>query len=96
VFPDNDKAANETQGPIYDRTKELLGAEDMSIVAGRKALLGAIQAVQEGRDPPGVIRDPAVNRVDPLFLKKNVPHSDGDMEALFAEMEGRWVAASAR
>ncbi|HEY3116382.1 MAG TPA: hypothetical protein VGK54_06550, partial [Chloroflexota bacterium] len=91
VFIVQDAVANETQGPIQDRTNELLGTSDMSIVAGRKLLLKAIQAVQEGREPPGVIRDPRVNATDPIFLKRNAPPTDEEREAVLAETGGRWV-----
>lgn len=95
VFVVQDALANETQGPIQDRTKELLGAIDMSVVAGRKLLMKGIQAVQKGMDPPGVIRDPRVNAVDPLFLKRNVPASEDDLEASLAATGGRWVKSPA-
>jgi hypothetical protein len=34
-------------------------------------MMRAIKMVAEGEDPPGLIRDPEVNTVDPLFLKQN-------------------------
>ncbi len=86
-----DAMANETQGPIQDRTKEMLGAADMVIAAWRRMLLRAVRTVQDGGDPPGLIRDPRVNAVDPLFLKRNVPPDDADLEAILAETGGRWV-----
>ncbi len=93
VFIVQDAMANETQGPIQDRTKERLGANDGSIVAGRKLLLKGIRAVQDGREPPGVIRDPRVNASDPIFLKRNVPPSPEDWEAILQETGGRWVTS---
>ena len=39
----------------------------------RKLMLRSIRLVAEGAEPPGVIRDPEVNRTDPLFLKRNTP-----------------------
>ena len=96
VFVAQDTVANETQRPIQDRSKETLGMEDMSIVAGRQALLQAIRDVQEGRDPPGVIRDPRVNEVDPIFFKKNAPPSEAELQRALAETGGRWGMALAR
>jgi len=93
VFIVQDAAANETQGPIQDRTKERLGAADMSIVAGRKLLLRAIRAAQEGREPPGVIRDPLINASDPIFLKRNVAPTAETWEAILLETGGRWVGS---
>ncbi len=91
VFVAQDALANESQRPIQDRTKETLGMEDMSVVAGRQMLLAGIRAIQEGREPPGQIRDPRVNAVDPIFFKKNAPPSDEELEKVFAETRGRWV-----
>lgn len=96
VFVAQDAVANESQGPVQNRTKETLGVEDMSIVAGRQMLLEGIRAVQEGLDPPGVIRDPRVNAVDPIFFKKNVPPSDAEIETVLDDTRGRWVKALAR
>jgi phthalate 4,5-dioxygenase oxygenase subunit len=90
-YPPQDAMANETQGPIQDRTRELLGVADMSIAAWRRMLLRAIRAVEEGREPLGVIRDPRVNEVDPLFLKRNVPPTEADLDAILEDTGGRWV-----
>jgi hypothetical protein len=95
VFVAQDTVANESQGPVQNRTKETLGMEDMSIIAGRQMLMEGIRAVQEGLDPPGVIRDPRVNAVDPIFFKKNEPPSEADMDHLLAATGGRWVKALA-
>jgi 5,5'-dehydrodivanillate O-demethylase len=58
-----DRAALEGQGRIADRSRENLGASDKGIALYRKILRESIQAVQEGRDPKGIIRDPAKNRL---------------------------------
>jgi 5,5'-dehydrodivanillate O-demethylase len=52
----------ETEGPVVDRTKELLGVSDRGIVLYRKMLNEQIAAVQAGKEPLGLIRDPAKNR----------------------------------
>jgi 5,5'-dehydrodivanillate O-demethylase len=52
-----------TQGPIADRTRERLGASDAGVVLYRKLLFEQLEAVGAGRDPLGVIRDPARNRI---------------------------------
>jgi hypothetical protein len=70
-FPPHDACVNEGAGPIQDRTKEHLGTADAVIPVCRKLMLRSIKMVAEGMDPPGVIRDPGVNRVDPLFLRCN-------------------------
>ncbi len=91
VFVVQDALANETQGPIQDRTKEMLGVPDMSIAAWRRMLLRAIRTMQEGGDPPGQIRDPRVNEVDPIFLKRNAPPTDDVLDSLPEETGERWV-----
>ncbi len=70
-FPPQDTCVNEGAGLIQDRTKEHLGAADATIPVARKLILQSIRMVAEGEEPPGLIRDPRVNEVDPLFLKKN-------------------------
>ncbi len=91
LFATQDAMANETQGPIQDRTKEMLGVADMSITAWRRMLIRAIQTVQEGGDPPGAIRDPRVNEVDPMFLKRNAPPTDEELQTNLTETAGRWI-----
>jgi phthalate 4,5-dioxygenase oxygenase subunit len=55
----HDQWAVESMGPIQDRTREHLGTSDKIIMANRRMLLAAIEAVQAGRTPPG-IGDPAL------------------------------------
>ena len=50
-----------TQGPIMDRTDEKLGASDQGLIFYRKVLLEQIEAVEQGDDPLGVIRDASRN-----------------------------------
>jgi 5,5'-dehydrodivanillate O-demethylase oxygenase subunit len=50
-----------SQGQIADRTHEYLGASDRGVVALRRQLLRDLDAIAEGRDPKGIIRDPAQN-----------------------------------
>lgn len=91
VFVVQDAFANETQGPIQDRTKEMLGVSDMSIVAWRRMMLRAIKNIQDGKEPPGRIHDPRINVVDPIFLKRNAAPSDDELDAILAETGGRVV-----
>jgi hypothetical protein len=48
-----DRAVQETMGPIADRTLERLGTADRAIITARRQLLAAIKAMEEGADPPG-------------------------------------------
>ncbi|HEY3116807.1 MAG TPA: Rieske 2Fe-2S domain-containing protein [Chloroflexota bacterium] len=49
-----DRAVQESMGPVADRTLERLGTTDRAIVHARGALLKAIKTVQDGGDPPGL------------------------------------------
>jgi 5,5'-dehydrodivanillate O-demethylase len=62
-FASQDHMAWETQGAIADRTKEHLGEGDRGVIMFRKLLREQIIAVQEGKDPVGINRDPAQDEV---------------------------------
>jgi phthalate 4,5-dioxygenase len=67
-----DAFATETQGPIHDRSREHLGTSDACIVAARRQLLAGIAAVQAGREPIHVIRDPAQNDMSQIVVVSEV------------------------
>ncbi|HWP28576.1 MAG TPA: Rieske 2Fe-2S domain-containing protein, partial [Chloroflexota bacterium] len=71
-FPAHDAYATETQGPIQDRTQEHLGYTDKAITRARLMLLRGIRDVQEGRDPPHVVRAPEANRFPDLVVLSQV------------------------
>ncbi len=48
-----DRAVQELQGPIVDRSKEHLGPSDRAIIAARQVLLDAVKIVEDGGNPPG-------------------------------------------
>ena len=63
-FFSQDQMAQETQGAIYDRTRENLGVSDRGIVLFRKMLAEQIERVEKGGEPSvAVVRDPAKNRM---------------------------------
>jgi 5,5'-dehydrodivanillate O-demethylase len=67
-----------TQGPIADRSIERLGTTDRGITQYRKMLQRELHAIAAGRDPLGVIRDPAKNARIDIPLERNKHHfSDG-------------------
>ena len=49
-----DRAVQESMGPIVDRTREHLGPADKAITIARRMLLAAVEAVERGEQPPGV------------------------------------------
>jgi 5,5'-dehydrodivanillate O-demethylase oxygenase subunit len=58
---DQDRAAQESQGPITDRSREFLGPSDRGVVLYRKLLRQSIDAVARGEAPLGVSYDPAAS-----------------------------------
>jgi len=59
---DQDRVAQESQGPIYSRNQEHLGASDQGVIMLRNMIKESIEAVEQGRDPVWVIRDTDKNR----------------------------------
>jgi phenylpropionate dioxygenase-like ring-hydroxylating dioxygenase large terminal subunit len=75
-FQVHDAFATESQGRVQNRTEENLVSSDKAIVAARKLILNGIKAVQEGRDPQHVVRDPAENRFnDIVVFSEVIPNS---------------------
>ncbi|HSV81866.1 MAG TPA: Rieske 2Fe-2S domain-containing protein [Ramlibacter sp.] len=77
------------QGPIMDRTKELLGSTDRGIVLYRRLLLEQMEKVQAGQDPINVFRDPAENQC----LSLPVPGDRGNAWGI--ARDGSYVRGSA-
>lgn len=48
-----DRAVQESMGPIYDRTQEHLGASDMAVIFYRRLILRKIREMQNGGTLPG-------------------------------------------
>ncbi len=65
-----DMAAWMSQGPIFDRTKELLGESDKGIRLLRQMFKEQAQLVAEGKEPMNVFRDPAKAQ------NVHIPHID--------------------
>ena len=61
-FLNHDACATESMGPVFDRSKEHLGVSDKAVIAVRKCLLSIVKALQQGEDPPHLVRDPQSNR----------------------------------
>ncbi len=68
-----------TQGAITDRTQENLGRSDKGIILYRQLLEDALQAVEEGKDPMNVFRDPTVNRIDLAVEKAKLDGRAGNV-----------------
>ncbi len=77
-FPAHDLYATESQGAIQDRTQEHLVSSDKAILAARKLLLKAIQDMQQGREPPHVVRHSKLNHFPHLVVISEVTSSAVD------------------
>lgn len=84
-FAYHDALIVEAQGAIADRTSEILGAEDKSVALVRRVMLEAMTDVEEGRDPPHIIRDPADNHFPELIVLAEVVPAGKDPAAHVAE-----------
>jgi phthalate 4,5-dioxygenase oxygenase subunit len=49
-----DRAVQESMGPIAERWLERLGTTDRAIITARRILLKAVRTVEDGGDPPGL------------------------------------------
>jgi 5,5'-dehydrodivanillate O-demethylase oxygenase subunit len=58
---DQDRVAQESQGEIYDRTREHLGASDEGVTLLRQTVKESIEAVRQGQDPFWILRSPEEN-----------------------------------
>ena len=58
---DQDRVAQESQGEIYDRSKEHLGASDQGVILLRNLIKESIDAVRQGKDPFWILRAPEQN-----------------------------------
>jgi 5,5'-dehydrodivanillate O-demethylase oxygenase subunit len=67
-----------TQGAVADRTREHLAASDKGVAMYRRTLKREMKKVAEGKDPMGVLRDPARSgRIDLPTETKKHHNSDG-------------------
>jgi len=55
-----DMWAMESQGPVSDRTQEHLANSDKGVIRLRRGYWDALKAIEAGRDPPNILRDPGV------------------------------------
>ena len=77
-----DRAIQESMGPIVDRSKEFLGPADMAIVTARRMLSQAINTVSDGGDPPGV----APSYYDIRAAEQVIPYELDWREALMSQL----------
>ena len=70
TFNSQDEMAWETQGPVFDRTKENLGQSDRGVTLFRKILREQIRIVQQGGEPIALVRNPEKNKIIHLISEE--------------------------
>jgi 5,5'-dehydrodivanillate O-demethylase oxygenase subunit len=83
---DQDRVAQESQGVIVDRSKEILASSDQGIAMFRRMLRDGLTAIDNGGDPMGVIRDTAENQMISFDAKKNFTDIDENYKEVKAEV----------
>jgi phthalate 4,5-dioxygenase oxygenase subunit len=86
-FQAHDAFATASQGAIQDRTEEHLVSSDKAIIAARKLLEKAIRDVQEGREPPHVVRKASQNRFPHLLVISDMIPDTGDWKEYTRKLE---------
>ena len=86
-FQAHDAFATTSQGAIQDRTEEHLVSSDKAIIAARKLMEKAIRDVQEGREPPHVIREPSQNRFPNFLVISDMIADTSDWKAYTQKLE---------
>jgi 5,5'-dehydrodivanillate O-demethylase len=89
---DQDRMAIEQQGVIADRANEHLGASDGGIILMRRMMREALAAIEAGKDPLCIIRDPADENVD--FRQQSMLMDQRQAEGNSAGGFGRELAAA--
>ena len=71
-----DKAMQESQGPIHRRQDEYLVNSDKSIIMMRRRLLDALEMNQRGDDPPGLTPEDQRIRSASLVAPRHIPYEE--------------------
>jgi nitrite reductase/ring-hydroxylating ferredoxin subunit len=82
-----DRAIQESMGPIVDRSQEYLGPADRAIIATRRLLLEAIKTVERGGNPPGT----GTSYYTARAVQRNVPEGVPWREVLLPLMHPEGV-----
>jgi phthalate 4,5-dioxygenase oxygenase subunit len=71
-----DRAVQESMGPIINRTREHLGPADKAIITARRLVLDAIRTVAEGGDPLGTDTSYHSIRAIEMIFARDIPWRD--------------------
>ena len=84
-----DRAVQESMGPIVDRTRENLGPGDRAVVATRRLLLEAVDAVERGEEPRGLEPSYYEARAAEIVLPKQEDWRGALLPRMYPESGGR-------
>lgn len=59
-----DMVAMDSQGAVSDRSKETLASSDRGVVRLRRGYWDALKAIEQGKEPPGILRNSNRGRID--------------------------------
>jgi hypothetical protein len=71
----------QSQGVIHDQSREFLGTSDVAIIKARRRLAEGARAVEEGRDPVGIVKTEADNDFRDLIVTTEVLPQSTDLDA---------------
>jgi phthalate 4,5-dioxygenase oxygenase subunit len=77
-FPSHDLFAVQSPGAIHDRSREHLATSDVAIVAMRRMMLDGMKALEEGKEPPLVLRSPNENVFNDIIILGALIDEDED------------------
>lgn len=80
-----DRAIQESMGPVVDRSQEHLGPADRAIIAARRLLIQAVKTVQEGGQPLGTNTSYYQVRAIEQILAKGVTWREALLPAMYPE-----------
>jgi len=86
-FQAHDAFATASQGQIQDRADEHLVSSDKAIVAARKLMQKGIKDIQEGREPPHVVRAASENYFPHLLVISDMVPSNSDWKSYSKNLE---------
>jgi phthalate 4,5-dioxygenase oxygenase subunit len=86
-FSVHDVFITQSQGVIHDQSAEFLGSSDVAIIKARRQLAAAVLAIEEGRDPAGIVRAEADNDFRDMIVITEVIPQGTELDAFCAAIE---------
>jgi nitrite reductase/ring-hydroxylating ferredoxin subunit len=93
LFPVHDLFVTESQGSIHERANEHLSGTDIAIVRMRRQMLAALQEIEEGKDPRGVLRTEQENDFRDMLVLTETLDENVDNHAFCAELSRQNIYA---